>query len=105
MNSNLFQFLRFLGRVSRVIIFGYLFYNLIISKSDIFLDIQSFIWNWALFYALCSFVVICEGFIIEERHPKSYIRKMLRRLPIYFVVVGIFIYNLMPYILSDLLNL
>ena len=94
-----FSFLKGLIRAVKVILWGYLFYKLIISQTDIFLDIQSFLVAWATFYVSVVVVNICGGFIIEERNLRSYLKEVFFRWPINFIMLGPFIFYLIPYTL------
>jgi hypothetical protein len=99
LQSNVYHFTQVLLRGINVLVVGYLFYRLIVSKADIFLNASLFALSWITFFVLSAAVTISIGFIGKERHPRSYVRQLLYLWPILFGMAGVFVFYLFPFAL------
>ena len=89
-------------RTAYIVLVSYLFYKIIITQPEIFLNAQTFVVPWITFYVLFVFVSVSTGFIHEGRQPKTFLRQVtLTWLP-YFGVGGVIVFYFLPLISPSL---
>lgn len=93
----LFKFVALLIRAANIGIILYLFYQLIMIQTGIFLNGFLFAKLWTLFYVLSALVSMALGYIELERRPRTYWKNVLYIWPLRFFAAGILIFYLFPY--------
>lgn len=99
--SVVFHLLREVLRMVHVVFVIYAFYKIVIGQPEAFANSLTFIVIWITFYVSVVLATVSIGYINEERHPRTYLRQVLLKWPIYFGIIGIVVFYLLPFALPS----